>query len=66
MDNNVTSNLDIEKGKIKQKFASLTNNDSLFEEGKKDEMKGRYEISISQIKKDLNEIISSLFDPKSN
>ena len=32
------------KGKLKQKFAILTDNDLLFEEGKKDEMWGKLQI----------------------
>ncbi len=31
------------KGKLKQKFATLTDDDLLFAEGKKDEMMGRLE-----------------------
>ena len=30
-----------QKGKLKQKFASLTDNDPLLEEGKKEEMSGK-------------------------
>ncbi|HBL76226.1 MAG: general stress protein CsbD [Bacteroidetes bacterium GWF2_42_66] len=53
-------NLNEEKGKLKQKFASLTDNDLLFEEGKKEEIFGKYEVRLDQTKEDLQKIISSL------
>lgn len=53
-------NLNEEKGKLKQKFASLTDNDQLFEEGKKEEIFGKHEVRLYQTKEDLQKIISSL------
>ena len=36
------------KGKLKQKFATLTDNDVLFEEGKQDEMFGRLQVKLGK------------------
>lgn len=48
------------KGKLKQKFATLTDNDVLFEEGKQDEMFGRLQIKLGKTKEELHQIIDSL------
>ncbi|MDR3653199.1 MAG: CsbD family protein [Paludibacter sp.] len=53
-------NWDEQKGKLKQKFAALTDNDFIFTEGKKDEMFGRIEIKLGKTKDELYKIISSL------
>lgn len=49
-----------QKGKLKQKFAILTDNDLMFAEGKKDEMFGRLQIMLGKTKEELQKIISSL------
>ncbi|NGY38342.1 CsbD family protein [Flavobacterium sp. XN-5] len=46
------------KGKLKQKFADLTDDDLLFEEGKEDEMWGKLQQKLGKTKKE----IKSLFD----
>jgi len=48
------------KGKLKQKFATLTDNDLMFEEGKEDEMYGRLQNKLGKSKEELKKIISSL------
>lgn len=48
------------KGKIKQQFAQLTDNDLLFAEGKKDELIGRLQIKLGKTKEEINKIISDL------
>jgi len=48
------------KGKLKQKFALLTDNDVLLIEGKKDEMLGRLQIKLGKTKDELHKIISEL------
>ena len=48
------------KGKLKQKFALLTDNDLLLLEGKQDEMLGRLQVKLGKTKKELQTIISSL------
>jgi uncharacterized protein YjbJ (UPF0337 family) len=54
----VTGNWNEEKGKLKQAFASLTDNDLMFEEGKKDEMLGKLQIKLGKTKEELNKIIA--------
>lgn len=48
------------KGKLKQKFADLTDNDVLFEEGKEDEMLGKIQIKLGKTKEELHKLISEL------
>lgn len=45
------------KGKLKQKFAALTDNDLLFMEGKQDEVLGRLQIKLGKTKSELLDII---------
>ena len=56
----VKGNWDEQKGKLKQKFAALTDNDLLFAEGKKDEMLGRLQIKLGKTKEELHQIIGAL------
>lgn len=49
-----------QKGKLKQKFAILMDNDLLFAEGKKEEMLGKLQIKLGKTKEELNSIISTL------
>lgn len=51
---------DQQKGKLKQMFANITDDDLLFVEGKKDEMLGRLEIKLGKSKTELDKIISTL------
>ena len=53
-------NWDELKGKLKQKFATLTDDDLLFAEGKKDEMMGKLQQKLGKSKEDLHKIISEL------
>jgi len=48
------------KGKLKMKFASLTDNDLLFEKGKKDEMIGRLQVKLGKSSEELKKIIEAL------
>lgn len=48
------------KGKLKQQYAQLTDNDLLFAEGKKDEMLGRLQIKLGKTKEEIQKIISDL------
>jgi len=56
----VTGNWNEQKGKLKQKFAVLTDNDLLFEEGKKEEMLGKLQVKLGKTKEELNTIIAAL------
>jgi len=49
----VKGNWNEQKGKLKQKFATLTDNDLMFEEGKKDEMLGKLQIKLGKSKEEL-------------
>ncbi|MBK6861886.1 MAG: CsbD family protein [Saprospiraceae bacterium] len=49
-----------QKGKLKQKYATLTDNDLIFEEGKKDEMMGKLQKILGKTKEELHNIISAL------
>ena len=49
-----------QKGKLKQKFAILTDNDLMFDEGKKDEMIGKLQIKLGKTKEELHRIIGTL------
>lgn len=53
-------NWEQQKGKLKQKFAILTDNDLLFAEGKKEEMFGRLQTKLGKTKEELHKIISDL------
>ena len=48
------------KGKLKQKFATLTDDDLTFAEGKKDEMWGRLQQKLGKTKQELHEYISAV------
>lgn len=52
--NEVEGNWHEQKGKLKQKFATLTENDLLFAEGKKEEMLGKLQIKLGKTKEELN------------
>ena len=56
----IKGNWDEQKGKLKQKFATLTDDDLLFAEGKKDEMMGKLEAKLGKSKEELHKIISGL------
>jgi len=49
-----------QKGKLKQKFAILTDNDMKFAEGKKEEMLGKLQIKLGKTKEELQKIIAAL------
>lgn len=51
---------EVQKGKLKQKFAQLTDNDLLFVEGKKDEMLGKLQITLGKSKEELQKLIEKL------
>ena len=47
-----------QKGKLKQKFAVLTDNDLMYEEGKRDEMLGILQIKLGKTKEELEKILN--------
>lgn len=48
------------KGKLKQKYGQLTDNDLAFAEGKDDELLGRLERKLGKTKEDLRKEIENL------
>jgi len=56
----VKGNWNEQKGKLKQKFAILTDNDLMFVEGKKDEMFGNIQKKLGKTKEELKAIIAAL------
>ena len=43
-----------QKGKLKQKFAQLTDNDLMFAEGKKEEMMGKLQVKLGKTKENIS------------
>jgi uncharacterized protein YjbJ (UPF0337 family) len=56
----VKGNWNEQKGRLKQKFATLTDNDLMFAEGKKDEMLGKLQIKLGKSKEELQKILAGL------
>ncbi len=48
------------KAKLKQKFAVLTDNDLMFEEGRKEEMYAKLQIKLGKTKDEMHKILSAL------
>ncbi len=45
------------KGKLKQHFADLTDDDLMYEEGKEDEMWGRLQQKVGKTEKEIRSIV---------
>ena len=48
------------KARLKQKFATLTDNDLMFAEGKEDEMLARLQKKLGKTKEEIHKILSDL------
>ena len=48
------------KGKLKQKYAQLTDDDLLFSEGKDDELLGRLQAKLGQTKEEVRKAIADM------
>lgn len=48
------------KGKLKQRYAQLTDQDLLFAEGKEDELLGRLQQKLGKKKDDIRELIAQI------
>lgn len=53
-------NWNIQKGVLKQKFATLTENDLMFAEGKKEEIMGKLQKKLGKTKEEMKDILSDL------
>jgi len=49
-----------QKGKLKQKFAALTDNDLLFEQGMKEEMLGKLQAKLGKSREEIVAIIAAI------
>lgn len=49
-----------QKGKLKLKYAVLTDNDLIYEEGQRDIMLGKIQTILGKTKEELNSILASL------
>ena len=52
--------LNEQKGKLKQKFAALTDDDLMYAEGKKEEMYGRLQKKLGKTEEELHKIMGEL------
>jgi len=52
----IKGNWNEQKGKLKQKFAILTDNDLMFAEGKKEEMFGKLQAKLGKTKEEFYKI----------
>lgn len=48
------------KGKLKQEFADLTDDDLLYEEGKEDELYGKIQQKVGKTKDEVKKMIADL------
>ena len=53
-------NVDELKGKLKQKYANLTDDDLMFAEGKEEELLGRLQTKLGKTNEEVRRIISEL------
>ena len=48
------------KGKLKQKFGNLTDDDLMFVKGKEEELLGRIQLRIGKSKQEIRDLLSKL------
>ena len=60
MNDKIKGNWNELKGKLKQEYANLTDNDLLYVEGKEDELHGRLQQTLGKTKDEVNGIIERL------
>ena len=53
-------NWNVTKGKLKQQYATLTDDDLLLTEGKQNELLGRLQAKLGKTKEELHKLISAL------
>jgi uncharacterized protein YjbJ (UPF0337 family) len=56
----IKGNWNEQVGKLKKKFAVLTDNDLMFEEGKKEEMLGKLQVKLGKTKEEFQDLMNSL------
>ncbi|MBK7754600.1 MAG: CsbD family protein [Flavobacteriales bacterium] len=60
MNDKIKGNWNELKGKLKQEYANLTDNDLLYVEGKEDELHGRLQKGLGKTKDEVNSILERL------
>ncbi|MHB1146100.1 MAG: CsbD family protein, partial [Lutibacter sp.] len=50
-------NWNIQKAKLKQKYADLTDDDLMYEEGQREEMLGKIQVKLGKTKEELNKFL---------
>lgn len=60
LNDKLKGNWNVIKGSLKQKWADLTDDELLYEEGKEDELLGRIQKKTGETKESLNRFIESL------
>lgn len=55
----VSGNWNVIKGKLKQQYGDLTDNDLMYQEGKEDELLGRLERKTGETKENLKDFIDT-------
>lgn len=60
LNDKLKGNWNMIKGSLKQKWANLTDDELLYEEGKEDELLGRIQKKTGETKESLNRFIESL------
>ncbi|WP_026993811.1 CsbD family protein [Flectobacillus major] len=56
----IEGNWEEQKGKLKQMFAILTDDDLMFEKGKKQEMLGKLQTKVGKTKEEFDKMMSQL------
>ena len=56
----IKGNWNVLKGKLKQKYANLTDNDLTYVEGKEDELMGRLQKGLGKSKDEVNSLIDDM------
>ena len=56
----IEGNWNVEKGKLKQKFALLTDDYQLLEESMNEEILGKQQVNLSHTEEELNTLLSHL------
>ncbi|HBC76761.1 MAG TPA: general stress protein CsbD [Candidatus Wallbacteria bacterium] len=57
---NIKGNWNEMVGKLKQKYANLTDDDLLFAEGKEDELLGRLQNKLGKTKEEIRELLEKM------
>lgn len=60
LNDKLKGNWNVVKGNLKQKWADLTDDELLYEEGKEDELLGRIQKKTGETKESINRFIDSL------